>query len=376
MWWLGGSAAWVYSMVVLGGVTRLTRSGLSMTDWKFTGEQRPQTEEEWEAEFAKYKESPEFKKVHSRMKLDEFKFIYWMEYAHRMWGRLLGVGFVVPGAYFLARRYITGAMAKRLGLLFFMGGTQGLVGWWMVRSGLQEPEHEWQTPRVSPYRLAAHLVSAFTIYATLAWTTLDLAHPKPLLAGLSQEAAAVARRVRGVALPFGALVAVTATSGAFVAGLDAGRAYNTFPLMAGRWIPAEYWSHALPGLRNFFENTAAVQWDHRVLATLTATSALGLWAWARGMPLPPQARHALDLVAAITSVQFALGIWTLLDYVPVHLGSLHQANALNLFTAVLFLLHTLRPAHAGPLTRASARFGAPLAATLVASVGYAVTAQQ
>ncbi|KAF5843190.1 cytochrome oxidase assembly protein-domain-containing protein, partial [Dunaliella salina] len=173
-WWMGGTAAWVYTMVVLGGVTRLTRSGLSMTDWKFTGERPPLTDEHWQEEFAKYKLSPEFKKLHPNMTLEDFKFIFWMEYAHRMWGRLLGIAFVLPAMYFAARGAINQALAKRLGLLFTMGGTQGLVGWWMVRSGLDEPTEEWQAPRVSPYRLAAHLVSAFTIFATLAWTAMDL----------------------------------------------------------------------------------------------------------------------------------------------------------------------------------------------------------
>eukprot|EP00878_Enallax_costatus_P037227 GHUV01042035.1.p1 GENE.GHUV01042035.1~~GHUV01042035.1.p1 ORF type:complete len:295 (+),score=86.35 GHUV01042035.1:614-1498(+) len=136
-WWLGGCSAWVFSMVVLGGVTRLTRSGLSMTDWKFTGERPPITQEEWLAEFAKYQQSPEFRLAHSHMSVEDFKFIYYMEWAHRMWGRILGLAFAVPATYFAARGYINGPLGKRLGICFLMGGAQGLVGWWMVRSGLQ-----------------------------------------------------------------------------------------------------------------------------------------------------------------------------------------------------------------------------------------------
>ncbi|KAJ6832337.1 cytochrome c oxidase assembly protein COX15-like isoform X1 [Iris pallida] len=162
--WLFGCGAWVFSMVVLGGVTRLTRSGLSMTDWKFTGSLPPISEEQWLLEFEKYKQSPEYKRVNKGMNLEDFKFIYWMEYAHRMWGRGLGVVFALPFTYFLAKGYITRQLGLRLSALFALGGTQGLIGWWMVNSGLEEPPSEYVQPRVSPYRLAAHLTSAFVIY--------------------------------------------------------------------------------------------------------------------------------------------------------------------------------------------------------------------
>jgi cytochrome c oxidase assembly protein subunit 15 len=385
-WWLGGTGLWVYSMVVLGGVTRLTRSGLSMTEWKFTGERPPLTQEDWRAEYDKYRASPEFKKVHSSMAMDEFKFIFWMEYAHRMWGRFLGLAFVLPGAYFLSRGYMNGAMGRRLGLLFFMGGTQGLVGWWMVRSGLVEPSQEHQKPRVSPYRLAAHLVSAFSIYSVLVWTTLDLIHPKTLLstAGAQGAISSIPAVIRSRLLPFSALVALTATSGAFVAGLDAGRAFNTFPLMQGQWFPDEYWG-ILPGsrvedvglVRNAFENTAAAQWHHRILATSTAAGALALWAWVASMPSCPSfVRARISLVAGVTLVQFGLGIWTLLEAVPVALGSAHQANALNLFTAVLVTLHALRPTDPSLMTRALSRASAPAALAFISMVAVGVTMQK
>ena len=245
----------------------------------------------------------------------------------------------------------------------------------MVRSGLQEPEHEWQTPRVSPYRLAAHLVSAFTIYSGLVWTALDLAQPKPLLAAADAVGRVHGRVIRSRMLPLSLLVAVTATSGAFVAGMDAGRAYNTFPLMAGQIVPEEYWSDKLSALRNTFENTAAVQFHHRVLATLTTTAVLVLWPLVRRSEAPLGVKRSVDLVLGVTAAQFALGIWTLLEYVPVHLGSLHQANALNLFTAVLVALHALRPPSMGPISVALGRFGAPLAALGVLSIGVGVTTQ-
>lgn len=365
-----------------------------MTEWKFTGERPPLSHGDWQAHYDKYRQSPEFKKVHSSMTLNEFKFIFWMEYGHRMWGRILGLAFVVPGTYFLAKGYINAALGQRLGLLFFMGGTQGLVGWWMVRSGLEEPAKEWERPRVSPYRLAAHLVSAFSIYSVLVWTALDLAPRRyeltagpgvgggrPLMAIVAKEAAAASKMVRSRLLPFAALVAVTAASGAFVAGLDAGRAYNTFPLMQGRWFPEEYWGDGADGglmgvVRNAFENTAAAQWHHRVLATLTVTMTLALWPWVRASGTSPQVKRCVDLVAGVTVAQFCLGIWTLLEAVPVPLGSAHQANALNLFTAVLLTLHTLRPAQPGPVVAAVGRLAAPAAIMAVAGIGIAVTNQK
>jgi len=362
--WLGFSAAWVASMVVLGGVTRLTRSGLSMTDWKFTGEKPPQSQADWDAEFAKYQMSPEFQKVNSRMTLDEFKFIYWMEYTHRMWGRILGLVFAVPAAYFVARGVVTRRLGTRLGLLFLMGGTQGLVGWWMVKSGLQAPTKEYDTPRVSPYRLAAHLASAFSIYAVLLWSALSLAAPVPQLAAAAPAVQAAAARLRGAAVPLSCLIAITAASGAFVAGLDAGHAYNTFPLMGGRIVPEEYW--AIPGWRNAFENTAAVQFHHRVLALTTLAAVGATWVAHRGAPLPPSTHRWLGALAAVTAGQVALGVTTLLTYVPVSLGAAHQANALALFSVALALLHSLRR----PLGAATpaARLFTPLAAAATVGV--------
>uniref|UniRef100_A0A7R9V020 Cytochrome oxidase assembly protein n=1 Tax=Chlamydomonas euryale TaxID=1486919 RepID=A0A7R9V020_9CHLO len=155
--------------------------------------------------------------------------------------------------------------------------------------------------------------------------------------------------------------------------MDAGRAFNTYPLMAGRWVPEDYWDASLPGLRSLFENTAAVQWDHRMLAATTAVSALALWSWVRASAAPATAKRCMDLVAGVTAAQFALGVWTLLEYVPVPLGSAHQANALNLFTAVLLTLHTLRPSVPGALSVAIARVSAPVTAAAVAAVGVAVT---
>lgn len=357
--WLAGGAAWVFSMVVLGGVTRLTRSGLSMTEWKFTGEKTPRTDADWAGEFAKYKSSPEFKKVNSRMDLEEFKFIFWMEYAHRMWGRYLGVFFAVPLAAFAAKGYLRAPLLRRLGLLFLAGASQGFVGWWMVKSGLEAPPKEHDVPRVSPYRLATHLTTAFAIYTALLWTTLDVWRPTPLLAGLEDAARAAGKVARGRAHMLAALVGITAISGAFVAGMDAGHAYNTFPLMAGRVIPEEYWGNFEPAWRNAFENTAAVQFHHRVLAVSTLTAISAYWLAAQKLPLPPAARLATHALLAMACTQVTLGIATLLTYVPVSLGSAHQAGALTLFSIVIALMHSLRrPRQAAAVAAAAQRAGA------------------
>jgi len=407
-------------MVVLGGATRLTRSGLSMTDWRFAFERPPLTDSDWEAEFAKYRASPEYRLLHSGMGVDDFKFIYGMEWAHRMWGRLLGLGFALPLAYFAARGAVNGPLAARLGLLLCMGGAQGLVGWWMVRSGLREPALAvadaddpsvvaggsggcQQVPRVSPYRLAAHLTSAFAIYATLVWTSLSLWQPVPAAAmaaageaaGLAAAAAgassaaaivAAAATLRRRALPLAALVGVTAVSGAFVAGLDAGHAYNTFPMMNGAWVPPEYWGAEgegggagggprLPWWRNAFENTAAVQLHHRALALSTLTAATGVWLAHRGLPLPRAAGRLLAAAAAVTCAQATLGVATLLTYVPPALGAAHQAGALTVFTVLLALLHSVRPPNPSALARAAGRLAPPLALAGTAAVATAVVTQ-
>ena len=344
--WLGICSTWVFSMVVLGGVTRLTRSGLSMTEWKFTGERPPLSESDWMAEFEKYKLSPEYKRINRSMTLDEFKFIYWMEYAHRMWGRVLGIAFGLPFMYYLARRQLPSALIRQLSVLFCLGGAQGFVGWWMVKSGLEEPALPYETPRVSPYRLAAHLTSAFIIYATLLWTTLSVAMPKTSMQmaqelNLAKECAS-ASKLRRVLIPVTLLVSITALSGAFVAGLDAGHAYNTFPLMNGHLIPEEYF-HYESLLKNTFENTAAVQFHHRVLALSTLASTTAVWALFRKQKLPAPCNALLRGLALMSWCQVGLGIMTLLNYVPVHLGSAHQAGALTLMSITTCALFYLKP---------------------------------
>ncbi|GMN59897.1 hypothetical protein TIFTF001_028988 [Ficus carica] len=337
--WIFGSAAWVFSMVILGGITRLTKSGLSMTDWKFTGQLPPLSDDEWLLEFEKYKQSPEYKRVNRGMSIEDFKFIYWMEYAHRMWGRALGIMFALPFSYFLRKGYITLRLGLKLSALFALGAGQGLIGWWMVKSGLEEPVSEYAQPRVSPYRLAAHLTSAFAIYCGLLWTGLSVVLPDPPAESLACVKGAA--KVRRLALPVSLVVGITAISGAFVAGNDAGHAYNTFPKMGETWIPEDVLDMK-PLIRNFFENTSMVQFDHRILATTTLVSIGSFWWLTRKLDIHPAVRSLIGSVVGMAAVQVTLGISTLLSYVPVSLGTAHQAGALTLLTLMILLNHTVR----------------------------------
>lgn len=337
--WLFGSAAWVFSMVILGGITRLTRSGLSMTDWKFTGSLPPLSDEEWLQEFEKYKQSPEYKRVNKGMSLEDFKFIYWMEYAHRMWGRGLGIIFALPFSYFLRKGYITLRLGLKLSALFALGAGQGLIGWWMVKSGLEEPPSEYAQPRVSPYRLTAHLTSAFVIYTGLFWTALSVVMPEPPAESVAWVHGAA--KVKKLALPVSFIVGITAVSGAFVAGNDAGHAYNTFPKMGDTWIPDDIFNMK-PLIRNFFENTSMVQLDHRILATTTLLSIGALWWSTRKLDIHPAIRSLIGSTVGMAALQVTLGISTLVSYVPVSLGTAHQAGALTLLTLMILLNHTTR----------------------------------
>ncbi|KAF3329769.1 cytochrome c oxidase assembly protein COX15 [Carex littledalei] len=337
--WLFGCAAWVFCLVVLGGITRLTRSGLSMTDWKFTGTLPPLTQEEWVCEFEKYQRSPEYKRINKGMSIEDFKFIYWMEYAHRMWGRGLGLAFAFPFAYFIAKGYITRQLGLRLSALFALGGGQGLIGWWMVKSGLEEPKSEWVQPRVSPYRLATHLTSAFVIYSGILWTALSVVMPEPPSGSLNWVHGAT--KIRRLALPVSFIVGLTAVSGAFVAGNDAGHAYNTFPKMGDVWVPDDIFNME-PLIRNFFENTSLVQLNHRILATTTLSAVGALWLASRRINLHPAVQSLIGSTLGMAALQVTLGLSTLLMYVPTSLASAHQAGALTMLSLMILLVHTVR----------------------------------
>lgn len=330
--WLFICCALVFAMVMLGGVTRLTGSGLSMVDWDpIMGVMPPLSAERWESVFERYQASPEYQKINFGMSLEDFKRIFWFEYTHRMLGRFIGLAFLLPFLYFWIRGRFTRAMVPKLVTMFVLGGLQGLLGWYMVKSGLVDKPH------VSQYRLTAHLGAALLIYGYMFWVALDL------WLGEVRTPRAGGRALRRSATVVAGAIVLTILSGGFVAGTKAGLAYNTFPLMDGRWIPAAY-GLLEPLWLNAFENIAAIQFNHRLLATLVLVAIAALWWVGRRHALPARVRTGFHLLLGMVVIQVGLGISTLLLHVPVALGSLHQGGALVLFTIALFLVHELRAA--------------------------------
>jgi len=312
--WLFGMTLLVAMMVVIGGVTRLTGSGLSMVEWRpLMGTLPPLTAAEWDRVYQLYRESPEYQQLNYGMTLAAFKNIFFWEYFHRLWGRLLGVAFALPLIGFVLAGRIPSGFGLRLAVLLGLGGAQGLIGWWMVKSGLS------QEAAVSQYRLATHLGMALLIFGLLVWTAFDLRDGRGTLP-------------KGHALASLFLLIITIIAGALVAGMDAGLLYNEYPFMGAGLVPVEYGDK---GVLDPLENPASAQFHHRwlALATLAAVIALALKA-RRGAN-----RLRANLVLAAVAAQFALGVLTLLHGVPVTLGGLHQAGAVVLLGALLALLH-------------------------------------
>jgi cytochrome c oxidase assembly protein subunit 15 len=334
--WLFAMAAMVFVMVVLGGLTRLTHSGLSMVEWQpLIGALPPLSEAEWTLFFEKYKQFPEYQKLNAHMTLAEFKGIFWLEYFHRLWGRAMGLVFLLPFLWFLFKGRIDRALAPRIALIFVLGGLQGALGWYMVASGLVD------RPDVSQYRLTAHLGAAFLIQAALVWVGLSLVRPRTVFA-YSLRALALRRWLIGLLV----LIVLTVLAGGFVAGTDAGFKFNTFPLMDGTLVPTHFLFPESPWWVNLFEDEATIQFGHRLLAILTLIAALVAWMKSRQAALPPRAHRVCQAVGLMALVQVGLGIATLLLIVPVWLGSAHQAGAVVLFTLALWALHELRPSAA------------------------------
>jgi cytochrome c oxidase assembly protein subunit 15 len=328
--WLLAVAFMVFVMVVLGGATRLTGSGLSIMEWApLRGALPPLSETEWQRLFHLYQHIPQYALLHHGFGLAGFKQIFWLEWVHRLWGRLVGLAFLGPLIWFWARGAIEPRLRPRLVLLFVLGGLQGAVGWFMVASGFF-PE----STAVSPYRLVVHLAFALALYAALVWTALSVLRPA------APTAPAAPRRLLHAAL---VLLSLTIIAGGFTAGLHAGKIYNTFPLMDGRLVPSAY-AALEPFVRNLTENVAAVQFDHRLLATATALLVLATVAIGLRRPQPPLLRGALAALGILVCLQYALGVTTLLNAAPVALAVLHQAVAVLLFTAVIVALHTARAA--------------------------------
>jgi len=333
--WLLGCAVMVFIMVIIGGATRLTESGLSMVEWRpLIGFLPPIGDAEWQRVFNLYRQTPEYQRINAGMTLGAFQTIFWWEFIHRLWGRLIGAVFLLPFLWFLLRGRVSWKLAPRLALLFILGGAQGALGWYMVRSGLVD------VPEVSQYRLTAHLSLALLIHAALLWTGLTLVlSPPPAIA---DRRLSVARRLAIATL---ALVAATIVACGFVAGTDAGLSYNTFPLMDGRLVPEGYMAGGLA--RAPFEDIATIQFNHRALALPTLVIALAAWWQTRWLVLAPRGRLAANALAIMVVLQVTLGIATLLLEVPIPLGVAHQGGAVVLLSAAIWLLFELR----GPVSR-------------------------
>ncbi|MBH60920.1 MAG: heme A synthase [Alphaproteobacteria bacterium] len=332
--WLFVCAALVFVMVVVGGLTRLTHSGLSMVDWRpVTGWLPPLDEAAWQGAFEEYRKFPEYQKRNSGMSLGEFKSIFWFEYLHRLLGRVIGLVFFLPFLWFAATRKIGGRLVCWLAFIFCLGGLQGVVGWWMVKSGLVD------RPDVSQYRLASHLGLAVIIYGLLIWTALSL-----VFRG-SKDTAPEPKLYLGAICCLVA-VFVTMLSGALVAGLDAGFAYNTFPTMNGQWIPEGLMAQS-PWYANLTENTVTVQFDHRWLATFTVIGIAVLWWRARKQEIGDLAQRALLGLTVAGLLQLVFGIATVILVVPTPLAATHQAVAMLVFTLAVVTTHALRPDTSG-----------------------------
>ncbi|RWS16622.1 cytochrome c oxidase assembly protein COX15-like protein, partial [Dinothrombium tinctorium] len=336
-YWLLTCSGFTFGTVVVGGITRLTKSGLSMVDWHLFKEFPPMSSEQWQLEFNKYQQFPEYKLRNMNMTIDEFKKIWYMEYIHRMLGRNIGAVFFIPAAYFWYKKWFTKSMKKRVfafgGLLLF----QGLLGWYMVKSGLEdETATKYADPRVSHYRLAAHLGTAFVFYSLLLWS--GLSHILP-----AQQAPVTPKMItfRRLAHTTKGLVFLTALSGAMVAGLEAGLIYNSFPKMADRWIPSDLFAQS-PLWKNFFENSTTVQFDHRLLGEIAFCAVTGCWLYSRRLPLNPRMRLAVNCFMGAACLQISLGIATLLLYVPKSLAAMHQAGALTVLSTAVWLTHELK----------------------------------
>ena len=328
--WLYAVAALIFAMVLVGGATRLTESGLSIVEWKpVTGTLPPLSEDAWAAAFDKYKTIPQFQHLNSGMTLGEFKTIFWWEWTHRLMGRLIGAAFLLPFLWFLAKGWIGPGLRWRLWTIFGLGALQGGVGWWMVASGLAD------RVEVSPYRLATHLILACVIFVACVWTASRLA-PRADVDSL--------RRTRTFSAVLLGVVLAQIYLGALVAGLRAGLIYNTWPLIDGAFIPdaAKLWDEH-PWWRNLFENTLTVQFTHRMVAYLLLLLSL-LW-------VLHVMRHVTDRgvrllackIAAAVTIQAALGIATLLHHVPIGLALAHQAMAIVVLTLATVQAAWLRP---------------------------------
>ena len=332
-------------MITIGGLTRLTESGLSMTSWKpIKGILPPLNDNDWNNEFNTYKTFPEYKQRDNDMTLSEFKRIFMYEYIHRIWGRTIGIVFSIPFLYFTIKGYIKGPLLIKCSLLMLAGGCQGLIGWWMVKSGLNNNIiDDNKVARVSHYRLAIHLGSAVAIYSSLMWIGLGLITKGKNLTSTCKSTISSNQfnNIKKLSYITGGMIATTIMSGALVAGLDAGLIYNTFPLMGDQLIP-EGWNDLKPLWLKFLQNETTVQFDHRWLGMSTATLCILFWIYSRRVPLPPRTKRFLNGMIIMAIIQSSLGISTLLTFVNTHLAAAHQTCSILLLTTAIHVLHDVK----------------------------------
>lgn len=330
--WLLLCCVLVFAMIVVGGVTRLTDSGLSIVEWQpIIGTMPPITQNDWEILLEKYRATPQYQKINKGMSIDEFKGIFWWEYFHRLLGRLIGLVFFIPFVYFLIKKSVDRTLGIKLTGIFILGGMQGFMGWYMVMSGLVNDPH------VSQYRLTAHLGLAIVIFAAMFWVALDILSPQTD----NTDTNDALQSLRKFSVALSALIFIMILSGGFVAGIRAGFAYNTFPLMNGHFIPPEIFMLE-PWYRNFFDNMATVQFDHRLIAWILAFLVPLFWFQSRKHHLSATTQLACNLFLLMFVVQISLGISTLLYVVPIPLAALHQGGAVLLLAASLWVTHRLR----------------------------------
>ncbi len=325
IYWLLTGCFLIFIMVIVGGITRLTDSGLSISNYKLiTGTIPPLNETEWQEAFELYQQYPEYQKLHSHFTINDFKSIYFWEWLHRVIGRVIGMIFIIPFIYFLITKQLTKKTIKKCLVLLILGGFQGFLGWYMVKSGLVD------MPDVSHYRLAAHLTTAFLTFAATLWVALDLFYPSKKSVNI---------KFRNLIVVSYIILVIQIIYGAFVAGLKAGLLHNHWPLMnEGKFI--HHTVYALdPFYKNLIENPSAIQFVHRTLAYLVVVSILMLWYKSRKLSLSNLQKKGINTLLILVGFQFLLGIFTILYAVPLWLGIAHQIGAFFLLSAMTFTLH-------------------------------------
>ncbi len=324
--WLFICCIMIFTMIIIGGLTRLTESGLSIVEWRLYGYLPPLNDADWIELFNKYKKFPEFKLLNKNININDFKFIFWMEYIHRIWGRLIFLVFLIPLIFFLKKKIIPNYLKNHFFIILLLIIIQGIIGWYMVKSGLVNE------PNVSHYRLSIHLVMAFIIYGYILYLALTINNKKKTINKKNFL------QSLNIFLIF--LILITVFSGGMVAGLDAGLVYNTFPLMGDTFIPNDL-LQLDPKFKNFFENPSTVQFDHRFLGITTFSTILIMWIYTHTQKMESDIKKKINLLLFVSFSQIGLGIATLLSFVSIPIAIMHQSGAVILYSMSIWILKSL-----------------------------------